>query len=73
MYDNTVVEGQSSTALTLFSLMRMRNHAQMPTKRTLTESAQHEEARFNWKRCTQICPQEIQTDLQEFTRLECNN
>ena len=45
----------------------------MPTKRTPTESAQHEEAWINWKRCTKISPREIRIDSHEFTGLECNN
>ena len=68
-----IVGGQSSTALTIFSLMRVRNRSQVPTKRTPTESAQHEEAWINWKRCTEISPREIRTDLHEFTGLEYNN
>ena len=36
--------GQSLIALTLFSLLRVRNRVQMPRKRTPMESAQHEEA-----------------------------
>ena len=45
MYDkHIIVGGQSSTALTILSLMQVRNRAQVPTKWTPTESAQHEEA-----------------------------
>jgi len=74
MYDKSIiVGGQSSTALTLFSLIQVWNCVQMPTKRTLTESAQHKEAWINWKRCTEISPREIRMDLHEFTGLECNN
>ena len=44
MYDKHVtVGGQSSIALTIFLLMRVRNCVQVPTKWTPTESAQHEE------------------------------
>ena len=41
-----IVGGQSSTALTIIFVDagRVRNPAQVPTKRTPTESAQHEEA-----------------------------
>ena len=53
--------------------MRVRNRAQVPTKRTPTESAQHKEAWINWKRCTEISPREIRMDLHEFTGLGCNN
>jgi len=60
MYNkHIIVGGQSSTALTIFPLMRVRNRVQVPTKRTPTESAQHEDIWINWKRCSEISPREI--------------
>ena len=44
MYDNIIVGGQSLTALTIIFVDMVRNCAQVPTKWTPTETAQHEEA-----------------------------
>ena len=54
MYNkHIIVGGQSSTVLTLFLLMRVRNCEQMSTKWTPTESVQYKEAWINWKHCTE--------------------
>ena len=69
MYDkHIIVEGQSSTALTIIfvdagtKLCASAN--KMDTNRVST-------TRRNWKCCTEISPREIRTDLYEFTGLEC--
>ena len=73
MYDKRIiVGGQSSTALTIYVDAGTKSCASAK-KQTPTGSAQHEEAWINWKRCTEISPREIRTDLHEFTGLECNN